>query len=124
MGLVENFFTSSSFAVVGATNRTDKFGYKVFKRLERLGKKVYPVHPAISDIDGVLVFKTLSELPEVPEAVNIIVSPSVTEKVVEECKKLGIKKVWMQPGAESQTAIDFCNTNGIDLVYRDCVLVH
>lgn len=124
MGAIENFFNSKSFAVVGATNRTEKFGFMVFKRLLRLEKKVYPIHPVLSEIDGVKAYKSLSDLPEIPEAVNIIVPPFVTEKVVEECKKLGIKKLWMQPGAESKKAIDFCRENGIELVHHDCVLVH
>lgn len=124
MGKVDNFFTSSSFAVVGATPRQEKFGYKVFKRLQKLGKPVYPIHPKADEIDGEKVFTALSELPEVPEAVNIIVSSKITEKVVEQCKKLGIKKIWMQPGAESATAIQFCEDNNIEVVHNDCVLVH
>lgn len=124
MDSIKNFFTSQSFAVVGATNRTDKWGYKVFKRLQNIGKPVFPVHPIVAEIDGMKAYKSLSELPSVPEAVNIIVSPSVTEKIVTECKSLGIKKVWMQPGAESKTAIEYCKANGIDVIYDDCVLRH
>lgn len=124
MSKIDNFFTSNSFAVVGATPKKDKFGYKVFKRLQKLGKKVYPVHPAAKDIEGEAVYASLKDLPELVEAVNIIVNPSVTEKVVEQCKELGIKKVWMQPGAESQQAINYCKENGIELTFNDCVLVH
>jgi predicted CoA-binding protein len=124
MSKVDNFFQSDSFAVVGATPRTNKYGYKVFKRLQKLGKPVYPIHPKADEIDGAEVYRSLSELPEVPEAVNIIVPTSVTERVVRECKKLGIEKVWMQPGAESEDAIEFCEENDIEVVYSDCVLVH
>ncbi len=124
MGKVESFFTSNTFAVVGATDKTHKFGYKVFKRLQKLGKPVFPIHPKSEEVDGEKVYKTLAELPSVPEAVNIIVPPAITEKVVEQCLKLGIKKVWMQPGAESAVAIKFCEDNAIELVYNDCVLVH
>ncbi|HOJ50267.1 MAG TPA: CoA-binding protein [Spirochaetota bacterium] len=120
----EEFFKSKSFAVVGATSKKEKFGYLVFKRLLNLGKPVYPIHPQEKEIEGVKVYKTLSELPEVPEAVDIIVPSSVTEKIVRECKELGIKKVWMQPGAESPDAIKFCEDNGISVVYHDCVLKH
>jgi len=122
MGRQEEFFASKNFAVVGATNKVDKYGYKVWKRLAQLGKTCYPIHPNLAEIDGVKAYKSLAELPEVPEAVNIIVAPEITENVVAECKRLGIKKVWMQPGAESEKAIDYCNENGIDLVYDDCVL--
>ncbi len=124
MSKVDSFFTSNSFAVVGATPRTQKFGYKVFKRLQKLGKRVFPIHPKASEIEGEKVYASLAELPEIPEAVNIIVPHTVTEKTVRQCKELGIKKVWIQPGAESDDAISFCNENGIDLVYNDCVLVH
>jgi len=124
MDKVESFFKSKSFAVVGATSKTHKFGYLVFKRLKSLGKSIYPIHPQEKEIDGIKAYKSLSELPEVPEAVDIIVPPSVTEKVVRQCKELGIKKVWMQPGAESPDAIKFCEENGIDVIYNDCVLKH
>lgn len=124
MNPVESFFRSQSFAVVGATNRPDKFGYLVFKRLLKLGKPVYPIHPVLKEIDGIQAYPSLSSLPQVPEAVDIIVSPHITEKIVEECLQLGIKKVWMQPGAESSKAIEFCQKNGIMVIYNDCVLKH
>lgn len=121
---IRNFFESASFAVVGATDRPEKWGYRVFKRLLKLERPVYPIHPKVKEIDGIHVYESLSLLPSIPEAVNLIVNPSVTEKVVEECLRLGIKKVWMQPGAESETAVEFCRKNGIDVVYHDCVLIH
>lgn len=124
MDLIQDFFNSQSFAVVGATHRTHKWGYKVFKRLLNLGKPVYPIHPKAQEIDGIKVYSSLSEIPEKPEAVNIIVSPEITEKIVKECFDLGIKKIWMQPGAQSEKAIEFCQKNGISLVYNNCVLVN
>jgi len=124
MSKVKDFFDSKSFAVVGATDNVEKYGYKVFKRLEKTGKPCYPVHPKLSQIDGIKVYASLSDLPVIPEAVNIIVPTSATEKVVEECNKLGIKKVWMQPGAESEKAILYCKDNEIQLIYNDCVLSH
>jgi len=30
--------------------------------------------------------------------------------------------VWMQPGSESQAAIDFCRRNGIDVIYGICIM--
>jgi hypothetical protein len=41
----------------------------------------------------------LSALPHPTEtAVSIITPPKVTQKVLEEAKKLGIQAVWLQPG--------------------------
>ena len=52
-----------------------------------------------------------------------MVHPEITEKILEEVKKLGIKKVWMQPGSESEKAIEYCEKNGIDLIHNACVII-
>lgn len=119
---VETFFGKKNIAVVGATDRPGKYGYKVFRKLLDHGHRVFPVHPTLNVIDGIKVFKSLSEIPETVEAVEVIVNPSVTEKVVEECQRLGIRLVWMQPGAESDRAIEFCEKNGIVCIHDTCVL--
>ena len=121
--MLEEFLNKDVFAVVGATSKTEKFGYKIYKHLKNLGKKVYPIHPAITEIEGEPVYKTLSDLPELVEVVDIVVPPQVTEKVVEECLKLGISKVWIQPGAESDQAIEFCEKNNIDVVHHQCIMM-
>jgi predicted CoA-binding protein len=33
-------------------------------------------------------------------------------------EELGITMVWMQPGSESEKAIQYCKDNGIDVVQR------
>jgi predicted CoA-binding protein len=52
-----------------------------------------------------------------------IVPPKVTEKTVEQCKILGIGKIWMQPGSESEKAIELCKKNNIELVHGLCIIV-
>jgi len=42
---------------------------------------------------------------------------------VKVCKRLGIRKVWMQPGSESETALNFCKENSIEVVHGVCVMV-
>jgi hypothetical protein len=67
-------------------------------------------------------YPSLEALPRKPDVVDIVVPPKATEEVVKTCKKLGIKKVWMQPGSESQAAIDYCRKNGIDVIYGICIM--
>lgn len=62
-------------------------------------------------------------MPEKPDVVNLVVPPKVTNKIVKTCKELGIKKVWMQPGSESEEAIKFCHENGIEAVYGVCIMI-
>jgi hypothetical protein len=44
--------------------------------------------------------------------------------VVKEAHELGLNRVWMQPGAESEAAIDYCEENGMEVVHGTCIMLH
>ena len=117
-----SFFAEPVWAVVGASANTEKFGYKVYKALTK-DLHVYPVNPKLTQIDGATCYPSLRQLPEIPGVVNIITPPGATLKVVEECAELQIKKVWMQPGAESEAAINYCLARGISVISDRCAKV-
>ncbi|MCU4140686.1 MAG: putative CoA-binding protein [Methanophagales archaeon] len=122
--LLEEFLRPSHvFAVVGATPKREKYGYKIFKSLKEAGYKVYAVNPNHEEIEGERCYASLSELPEKPDVVDIVVPPAVTEQIVREAHRLGIKKIWMQPGAESEEAIKFCEEHGISVIHGLCVML-
>lgn len=110
------------FVVVGASRNSKKYGHQVFVDLKNSGYQVYPVNPNAEKVAGEKCYPKLSKLPEKPDVVNIVVPPKVTLKIVKQCLKLGIDKVWMQPGSESKQAIQFCKKNDIELVQGVCVM--
>lgn len=112
----------NTFAVVGASRDPQKFGYQIFQDLKKGGYTVYPVNPNVNEILGFKCYPNLQDLPGNPHVVDVVVPPKATEQIVETCKKLGITKVWMQPGSESEKAIKFCEENSIDVVYGVCVM--
>ena len=118
---------NNSIAFIGATTQKEKWGYKKFKELVDKGFKVYPINPKYKEIYGKKCFPDLTSLVEFlnekPDYVITIVPPKVTEKVVEKCKELGINKIWMQPGSESEKAIKFCKENNIEVVHDVCIVV-
>ena len=72
--------------------------------------------------DEVLGNKCYPSLEVLPVKPDVVVPPKITEQLVKTCKKLGITKVWMQLGSESETAIKFCEENIIDVVHGVCVM--
>jgi predicted CoA-binding protein len=111
------------FAVVGASRDPQKYGYQVYKDLKNAGYEVYAVNPNAEEILGDKCYPSLENLPAKPNVVDVVVLPKVTEEIVKSCRELGITKVWMQPGSESEKAIKFCEQNGIDVVYGVCVMI-
>lgn len=119
---VEEFLAGRTIALVGATDKPEKWGYKIFRHLAALGYEVLPVHPAVSEIDGAKVHPGLRDLPKMPDGVSIVVPPPATEETVRLAKELGIRRAWMQPGAESEAAIAFCDANGLSCIHHRCIL--
>lgn len=122
--LIEDFLEKRNvFAVVGASRNHRKYGHQVYKDLRNAGYNVYPVNPNADEILGDKCYPSLESLPKSPQVVDLVVPPETTNQIVKVCKKLGIKRVWMQPGSESKTAINFCRENNIEVVHGVCVMV-
>ena len=49
--------------------------------------------------------------------------PVEAEKVVKQAYEVGIRNVWLQQGAQSDSAIQFCKDNGINVVHNECILM-
>jgi len=122
--MIEEFLEKRNvFAVVGASRNPVKYGHQVYMDLRNAGYTVYPVNLNADEILGDKCYASLESLPEIPQVVDLVVPPEATNEVVKVCEKLGIRRVWMQPGSESRMALDFCKENDIEVVYGVCVMV-
>jgi hypothetical protein len=118
------FFRLKTFAVVGVSEDLTKFGRIVYDRLKRAGMKVYPVNPKLDTVAGDKCYRSLSALPVKPEGVSVVVPPKATIEVAKEAVKVGVKAVWMQPGAEHPDAVKILKDAGIPVIYGgSCILV-
>ena len=84
---------------------------------------MYGVNPNGGELDGQRLYVSLAELPEKPAVVDTVVPPRVTEQVVRQCADLGIIRVWMQPGSESEESIAYCEEHGIAVVHHACAMI-
>jgi len=110
------------WAVIGATHKTEKFGYKIYKCLKDHGYEVYPVNPNVAEIDGDKCYPSLSALPVVPAVVDFVVPESAGLAALDECKELGIPTVWLQPGADKPSVVEKAHALNLHVI-QDCVLV-
>ena len=121
---IRTFLESEAFGVVGASSRRDKYGNKVLRCYQQNGYRAIPVNPVEKEIEGVAVVASVTELPDFVQSISLITPPQITEKIVEQAVARGIQYVWMQPGAESPAAIEFCLQQGVNVIADgSCVLV-
>ena len=120
---IEEFFSRKyNYVVVGATANENKYGYKIFKALLDANWKVFGINPKTKEILGQKVYWELGVIPQKIDVVDFVTQPKITLKVLEDVKKLGIKKVWFQPGSWDAECINFCMYNHIDFIKDFCLL--
>ena len=110
------------WAVVGANTDREKYGNKIFRRLLEKGYAVYPVNPNHDSVEGHICYKDLASLPELPEVIDMVVSPKRGRAVIEEAAGLGIKNIWLQPGTHNDELMQLISDRGLTAV-QACVLV-
>jgi uncharacterized protein len=115
-------FKEKIIAIVGVSESPGKYGYKIFNDLLKEGYNIFGINPKGNNILGQTIYPNLSELPYKPDLVITVVPPAITEIIIEECKSMGIKTIWMQPGSESQEAINKAKGYGIDTI-QACFMV-
>lgn len=117
----EYMLSLKKWAVVGASDNPEKFGYKIFKKLLEHGYEVYPVNPRLEEIEGITVYHSLSSIQRKIDVVDFVVNPSIGKTILPEVKELGIENVWFQPGARSEEIDQIVSDFKLNMV-KDCVL--
>jgi predicted CoA-binding protein len=121
---IAEFLASAPHAVVGASRDRGKIGNKVLRAYVQTGRPVFPVNPTADEVEGLKAYPDLASLPAPVHGVSVITPPHVTESIVEQAAALGIKHIWLQPGAESAQAVARATELGMNVISDGpCILV-
>jgi predicted CoA-binding protein len=120
---IEKFFLSTAFAVIGVSGNQKKFGNSVYRAMKERKLPVYPVNPHLTSVEGDECYSSILEVPDAVKSAIIVIPPQATERMVADCVQKGIRALWMQPGSESDRAIDEAEINGITVITGQCLLM-
>jgi predicted CoA-binding protein len=120
---IEGFVSGNTLAMVGISEGGKGFGNIAYKELKSRGYRVLPVHPGMKTVQGDPCWRSLADLPEQVDRLLVVVSPAQVEGVLRAAADAGIRKVWLQQGAESPRAVEFCRANGMEVVHGHCILM-
>ena len=91
--MLDGLFKPRGIAVVGASANPYSIGHIVIKNLSAYGYKgpIFPINPKGGHIRSFKAFKSILDVPDVIDLVNISVKYSLVPAVLEECGKKGVK---------------------------------
>jgi predicted CoA-binding protein len=109
-------------AIVGASDKPDRYAYKAFSMLISHGHHVFPVHPTLASIEGVAVFAALVDVPRPIDTVTLYIGTDRVISVVDDIIALRPRRVICNPGTENPSAIAAWRAAGIEVLCA-CTLV-
>src|SRR6195952_2405507 len=83
----------------------------------------YFVSPMVDEILGQKSYKSLADLPEVPDIVDVFRKGSDIPAVIDEVLAIGAKAVWVQLGIWNQDAAIYGESKGLTVVMDRCIKI-
>ena len=115
---------TKSIAIVGASDKPSRASYFVAAYLLSSSRyKVYFVNPVAKEILGYPVYKSLADLPEVPDMVDVFRRHDDLPDVLEETLAIGAKTLWLQLGSWDEEVAECAQAAGLDVVMDRCVKI-
>lgn len=108
-----------NWVVVGDVLNESKYASRILKSLRNANFNVEGVNPR--DTTG-NVYKTLEEVKQKVDVIDLCINPIQGLKIVESAINLNIDKILIQPGAESEEILSLCRNKGI-IAIEGCALV-
>lgn len=110
-------------AILGASNRADRFAYRADKLLQEHGHTTFLVNPNLPDVEGKKCLSSLAQIARSTiDTVALYVNPKILAGQIKDLIALKPKRVIFNPGTEDVRLEAELKANGIEPV-RGCTLV-
>ncbi len=113
-----------TIAVIGLSPKPEKDSYKVAKYLQSVGYKIIPIYPKEDIILEEKVYRSLSDIEERIDMVDIFRKSSIADQIVDEIKRRkDVRVLWLQKGIVNNNAANRAKKLGLKVVQNKCSMV-
>lgn len=109
-------------AVIGASDKPDRYSYKAVKLLQEKGHTVYPVHQRVKSIDGLTVYPSIKDIQDPIDTVTLYVAADISNELTPDIMEACPTRIIFNPGAENAELEKLAQENGIKTI-NACTLV-
>lgn len=110
-----------TIAVLGLSPKQDRPSYRVARGMQGHGYRIVPVRPAVTEVLGEKAYPDLASVPDAIDLVDVFRAPEFVDTIVDDCIRLGIKRLWLQEGVVNEAAARRAREAGITVVMDRCV---
>jgi predicted CoA-binding protein len=113
---------AKTIAVVGLSNSPLRPSHGVSAYMQTHGYRIIPVNPEIRGSLGEKSYRSLLDVPEKIDIVNIFRRPEFVGEIVDLAIQLKVPAIWMQEGVIDEKAAEKARKAGIFVIMDRCIL--
>ena len=110
-----------SIVVVGLSPHPHRPSHRVTAAMQHAGFRIVPVHPHAAAVLGEKAYASLDDVPPPFDLVNVFRAPDRIDPIVDDCIRLGVKRLWIQQGIVNEAAAARAVAHGIWTVMDRCI---
>ena len=112
-----------TIAIVGLSPKPERDSHRVARYLQHKGYRIVPVRPGQKEILGEPAFRSLDEIDEPVDIVDVFRQSDQVMPHAQEALRLKPQLFWMQLNIENPEAADRLTAAGIDVVMNRCIKI-
>jgi predicted CoA-binding protein len=112
-----------TLAVVGLSANWYRPSYFAAKYMQEHGYRIIPVNPKYESILGEKCYKSLRDIPEKVDLVDVFRKSNDVMPIAEEAIAIGAKVLWQQLGVKNEAAAAKARAAGLEAVMDRCVKI-
>ena len=118
-----------TIAILGLSDNPRRPSYEVAETLRDLGYRIVPVNPRLAVWEGIRAVPDLDHVAEVLapgeriDIVDVFRAPEQVAGIVEDCIRLKLPALWLQPGVIDEAAAERAVAAGMTVVMNRCIKV-
>ncbi len=120
--IAEILLRSKTIAVVGLSCNPLRPSHGVSAYIQSHGYRIIPVNPNINECLGEKAYRSLLDVPETIDIVNVFRRPEYVDEVVDQAIRRRVPVVWMQEEVVNERAAEKAREAGIFVVMDRCIL--
>jgi uncharacterized protein len=114
--------SSKTIAVVGLSDSPLRVSHGVSAYMQLQGYRIIPVNPGCDFVLGEKSYRSLLDIPEKVDIVNIFRRPEFVPKIVDQAIQIKAPAIWMQETVIHEQAAEKARQSGILVVMDKCIL--
>ena len=120
---IESFQEVRRIALIGVSRDAKSYSRELFTALQAHGYEVFPVHPQMTQVEGVPCHPDVKAIQPAPERAIILLSRERTAQAIDGCAEAGVAQVWLRRtvrDASVAQAMDRGMTRGMTFIVGLC----